>query len=256
METGPVAVATQGTLLALDLPERQVSWRNSRGEARLHTFRRIGAEFWNGYFSRIAVESDRTSRTIDVSSAALWLYREAILRVAGISVRGGGNLTDLPNWQERIPMGLRLQAIGLLSSVEASAEDIVEIEPECEVVRLDALWNDDGAYPGAMTKFEGLVHRFTPPTAAHQQRFSREISRSVIVGGSREGKTIHPVRQKVLVKFYDELILSVEGYGVNGAPLAHRDNIVREMDLLHKVTAAAQLLSMLGEGTAEEGAEE
>lgn len=153
-------------------------------------------------------------------------------------------------------MGHRLRAIGLLSSVEVSAEDVVEIEPDCEVVRLDALWNDDGAYMGAMTKFEGLVHRFTPPTAAHQQRFSREMSRSMIVGGSRDAKTVHAVRQKVLVRLYDELVLSVEGYGAQGAPLANREEIVLHMDLLHKVTAAGQLFSLVGEQTAEEGAEE
>jgi len=247
METGPIAVATQGTLLALDLPERNVSWRNSQGQVRTHVFRRIGADFWNGYFSRITIESDRTSRTIDTSSAALWLYREAVVRATGFPVRGGGNLTDLPNWQDRIPMGLRLQAIGLLSSVEVSGQEIAEIEPDCEVVRLDALWNDDAVHPGSMMKFEGLVHRFTSPTAAHQHRFSRENSRSVIVGGSREGKTIHPVRQKVLVKLYDELIQSVEGYSIAGRPLGDPAEIAREMDFLHKVTAMSELMSWTGE---------
>jgi len=234
-------------LLMLDAAERSACWRNAQGQVRRHVFRRIGAEFWNGYFGRIMLESDRKGRTIDTASAALWLYREAAIRADGFSVRGGGNLTDLPNWQERIPMGQRIQAVDMLSSVELSAEEIAEIEPECEVVRLDALWNEDSDNPGAMRKFSGLVHRFTPPTAAHQQRFSREMSRSLIVRGSREAKTIHPARQKVLLTLYDELILSVEGYGAKGEPLASREAIIAEMDLFHKVAAAGQLFNTLGE---------
>ena len=243
-------------LLPLDLEERAVSWKNSQDQVRMHLFRRIGAELWNGYFARIAVESDREGRLIDTTTAALWLYREAAIRAEGYAVRGGGSLTELQNWQDRIPMGHRLDAIHLLSCVERSVEEIAEIEPDCEIVRLDAIWGADPANPGGMQKFTGLVHRFTPPTADHQQRFSREISRSLIVRGSRDGKTIHPIQQKMLVKLYDELVLSVEGYGVKDEPLANREAIVREMDLFHKVTAVGQLFSLMGEETAGGGAEE
>jgi len=244
-------------LLMLDAAERTICWRNTQGQVRRHVFRRIGVDHWNGYFSRIAMESDRTSRMIDTSSAALWLYREAAVRADGFSVRGGGSLTELPNWQERIPMGQRIQAVEMLSAAERSCEvEETMIEPDCELVRLDATWNEDAGAAGSMRRFMGLVHRFTPPTAAHQQRFSRELSRSLLVGGSRDAKTVYPVKQKVLVKLYDELIQTVEGYGVKGGPLSGREEIVKEMDLFHKVAAVGELFTLLGEATSEEAAGE
>jgi hypothetical protein len=50
--------------------------------------------------------------------------------------------------------------------------------------------------------------------------------------------------QPTLVELYDELIVSVEGYQVNGVELgADHDAIVAEMDAYHKVAAADVLFS-------------
>lgn len=239
-------------LLPIDQAERAVCWRNTDGVQRRHIFRRITPDLWNGYFSKIVIESDRNGRTVDFTGASLWLYGQAATGAEGYTVRGGGKLTDLKCWQDRIPVGQRKQAIDLLCSASRTAGDNFEIEPESEVIRLELLWTDDGQ--GGMKKYDRLVHRLAVPTVEHQQRFSRENSRALVVAGSRDGRTIHPVRQKFLVKLYDELVQSVEGYSFRGEPLTDRETVIREMDLFHKVAAVADLFSVAGEESAEESA--
>jgi hypothetical protein len=232
------------SLLRLDAAERSVAWRNSQGQRRIHVFQRITQDLWNGYFARMLFETDATSRTIDLNSAALWLYGQAIQRVQGYVMKGDVDLCTLPNWKERIPMGHRLQAVNLLASVSRSVDGPTEIEPDCEIVSLDAAWNlaDDGG----MQKFVGLLHRFSIPTTEQMMRFSRETSRSLVVGGSRSGKTIHAIRQKVLLSLYDDLIQSVDGYEAGGLPL--REGALKiEMDAFHKIAAAGALFSNAGE---------
>jgi hypothetical protein len=239
-------------LLPIDAAERVVCWENGEGKQRRHTFRRITPDMWNEYFSKIVIETDRRSELVDFTGAQLWLYVEAATAADGYAVRGGGKLTDLARWQDRIPVGQRKQAVDILCSVSRSASDAIEIEPEIEVVRLDSLWGEDGK--GGMKKYSGLIHRLSPPTVDHQQRFSRENSRALVVGGSRDGRTIHAPKQRILVKLYDELVQSVEGYSFKGAPLTDRETVVREMDLFHKVAAVADLFSARAEAAPEEAA--
>lgn len=245
-------------LLPLDLAERAVCWRNGQGRARVHVFRRLLAQDWETYFSKITIENDLASQTVDFNSAKVWLYARCILRVEGYRVIGARTLMDLPNWKDRIPFGHRVDAVDLLTSVTRSARELEEIEPECETVLLDALWDGSTAGGGCATpagqmlSYSGLIHRFTPPSAEHLMRYSRETSRSLIVGGSAKGRTVRTIRQKVLLKFYDQLIVSVEGYGLNGRPLENREAIVREMDAGHKAAAVSQLFSAIGEQQGEQ----
>jgi hypothetical protein len=97
-----------------------------------------------------------------------------------------------------------------------------------------------------------LVHRFSTPQFKHEQRYMREQSRSKVVGGSRTGKTIWTGVQRVLVEIYDELVLSVSGYTLNGDPLGPAQ-ITQHMDAYHKVVAAQQLFRMPPQPDAEEG---
>lgn len=237
-------------LLALDAAERVVVWKNEAGAIRKHTFRRISADDWAGYFSRIHIETDDKSRLIDVNSAAVWLYSQAAVRAEGYQVRGGAKVEELPNWRDRLPLGHRLQAVRLLTSTkphQGAAPAI--IEPEMEIVFIDAKWGE-AAEAGKMLEYKALEHRFRIPSAEDSQFYSRETSRTMVVRGSVSGRTIYPVREKVLVKLYDRLIESVDGYSVGGEALAGREEIVRNMDVLHKVAAVGQLFSSSGE---EEG---
>lgn len=235
--------------IQLDLPERAVCMRGPGGAVLRHVFRRITAQHWAGFFSRFRIEVDSKSQLIDLTSANLWLYDECILRAEGYKVEGGVALDSLPQWKTRVPYKHRMQAVNLLTDVQRDESGELVIVPECEVVRLTAVWGEGSA--GAMNKVSGLIHRFEPPTAAHAERFSREISRSQVVGGSRTGKTIRQARHGILARLYDELVISVEGYAVSGKPLEGREQIAREMDVFHKVAAAGELFSTASDESEE-----
>jgi len=114
METAAATAASQNeqdATIPLGDARRVVCWRTGGGIIRRHIFQRLTAEHWNGYFSRMTFETDATSRTIDLNSAALWLYASAVADAEGYRVAGGGELCDLPNWRDRIPMAHRIQAV-------------------------------------------------------------------------------------------------------------------------------------------------
>ena len=62
-----------------------------------------------------------------------------------------------------------------------------------------------------------------------------------MVGGSRAGTTKLLSAHGTMVKLYDELIQGVEGYSFAGRPLATREAVIREMDVVHKAVAVTQL---------------
>jgi hypothetical protein len=82
----------------------------------------------------------------------------------------------------------------------------------------------------------------------------RSGSISRVVGGSRNGTTIHSLRNKVMLDLYDQLIQSVEGYGIAGKALESPEQIRREMDGYHKVQAVAQLFVAEPDAAAEAAA--
>jgi hypothetical protein len=93
-----------------------------------------------------------------------------------------------------------------------------------------------------MQQFTGLRHEFNSPTTEQFRRYRRDVSRSYIVGGSRTAKTVWRGAQKTLAELYDELIVSVEGYTLNGSPLIGSPSaIAAAMDTYHKVAAANHL---------------
>jgi hypothetical protein len=89
--------------------------------------------------------------------------------------------------------------------------------------------------------YQGLVHIFTPPSAADRIQYSRIISQALYIRGSRTLKTLLPVRLPGLVKLYDQLISEVRGYCVYEQPIADRAAIIKFMDPLHKKTAVQEL---------------
>jgi hypothetical protein len=254
---------TQSQLLPLDI-ERVVVFP-AGGKFHRHTFNRIGGKDWEGFFSKIDAEVEQrdgtVTRTISTQAAMLWLYSQCVKRAEGYRVSDGRALEDLPQWRERVPQGHRLKAADILMQCDTAnaAEDLIEAEGD--VVTLDAVWSEvEGSrllaaddpkanslelihVQGGMRKFCGLVHHFAAPSAEHRRRFLRARSRAVVAGGGRSGKTIIPSAQPLLMKLYDELVISVEGYSIAGRPLSGREEIAREMDGYHKVVAAAAIFT-------------
>jgi hypothetical protein len=237
----------QGALLPLDVAERVVSWRVKESEKiRTHVFRRISADDWQRYFSGISFEFSNAARMNDFRTPLIELYDRCAIRAEGYSVRGGADLDKLPNWKRLIPPGHKIQAVNWLTKVEDHAgDDVPELDPELCVAVLDAAWN--GEAPGQMSWHRGLVHRFNPPTSDQLRRYNRQSSRAVIVGGAHDGRTVYHAPEPMLVKLYDELIVSVEGYSFDGGSLDRKEQIVAEMDAFHKASAAARLFAAGGE---------
>ncbi len=246
------------TLLDLALP------RTIRLHDRGHNFnlicRRLEPADWIAYFVaiRITSEQDGKSRvnTMDFETPRVLLAERVLTATEGYKVAGDGKLESLPNWQTRIPLAHRRQLGATLADVRPSQADAeFVIHAEAEEVLLDATWS--AIKPGAadewiMQKFQGLKHIFKTPGQAQYKRYNQEASRSVVVGGSRSGKTIYAGAQRVLCELYDELVVSVEGYAWNGSPLSGVQQIRDSMDMHHKFTAAQELLNPASGVSAED----
>jgi hypothetical protein len=206
----------------------------------------IAKQTWLRYFEGIiSISENQNGRRVDSfdsSAARLQLVESCLTDAQGYQTADGSSVTAVNDWQKLLPLRHRLAVANTLISVEASANsDDEPLTLGVESVYLDAIWSADEE--GVMRKFHNLCHRFRTPSAEHQRRFSRDASRSRVIGGSRSGKTQWLGAQATLVELYDELIQSVEGYTVDGAPPASREDIVAYMDTYHKVAAADLLFS-------------
>jgi len=242
---GEAAVPPSAQLLELT-GKRVVSFKD-RGQAITFFFRRLTAADWQKFFAGCVFETERIgatqTRRIDHRTAGMELVESALLDAVGYKLRDGADLTALPSWQKRIPAGHKVAAAELLQKVSESQDDVERwFDPEAQEVYLDAAWGSET--PGKMMKYSGLVHRFTPPTAEHERKYNRASSEARVVGGSRAGRTIYPGRQELLIAIYDQLIITVEGYSVNGKPLEDPKEIRSEMDAAHKVTAVQALFAV------------
>ncbi len=204
-------------------------------------FSRILQSDWEKYFSGIRFTSrnvDKAEETVlDLETAGIELFESKLQSVKGYR----GDFTSRPGWQSKIlPRHANVVSWTLRAVVPSERESDQPFDPERIEVLLDAVWSVTN--PGAeTTQFQGLIHRFSAPTAEHKRRFYRAGSTSRVVGGSRNGTTEHALRHRVLFELYDLLILEVEGYGVSGRPLQDAAEIRREMDGYHKVKAVEQL---------------
>ncbi len=249
---------TPEALLDLAIP-RKIKLHD-RGRTFLIGCRRIEPADWLRFFSQISVTSEQNGSerisSSDSTSPGIHLAESVIVSAEGYTVRGGADLTTLPSWQSRLPLAHRFKVGATLANVRPSAPKDQDfcILPEGEEVFLDCDWSysDD---EGAMVGFERLRHVFRTPTQAQQKRYYSASSRSIVVGGSRTGKTIYAGAQETLCDLYDELILSVEGYSANGHALDTQIAIWNWMDLQHKFVAAEQLFNPAATATTEAVAE-
>ncbi len=206
--------------------------------------RRVRKEDYLAYFAAFRITSEQTSEgretTADYQTASVVLAERVIQSVDGYKLSNGGRIEDLPEWTSRIPLAHRMQVGITLCQASATppADDEYVISPAGDEVSIEAVWPGDD---GRMLRFTGLKHIFRPPTPAQHKRYRDASTRSMVIGGSRTGKTIHFGGHFALVELYDELILSVDGYGVGGSPLTSREQIQDEMDAFHKFIAAKEI---------------
>jgi hypothetical protein len=231
---------------AIELTQPRVIVLEERGHTYKLTLRVLPQKAWLNYFEGIIDTSEmqdgKELRSFDASAPGTELVQRNLIAAEGYATADGSAITATPDWQQLIPLRHRLAAANVLTSVErADPLDDGPLVLGAEPVYLNAVWGADA--DGSMRKYQNLCHRFKTPTDAHQRRFSRDASRSRIIGGSRSGKTQWLGGRATLVVLYDELIESVDGYTVDGKPLDDPQEIARQMDTYHKVIAANQLFS-------------
>jgi hypothetical protein len=151
-------------------------------------------------------------------------------------------MTDVQAWLEKLPPAHLVSVANVLRNVSRE-KNVEAITLGSERIELSAVWGvtEDGK---GMFKRSGLVHHFNTPSIDHQRRYSRESSRSVVVGGSRTGKTIWRGVQSTLVAIYDELVTGVEGYELGSETELNVDEIRASMDSYHKIAAAEALFAI------------
>jgi hypothetical protein len=209
------------------------------------TTKPIPEKLWLKYFAGIVSTQEvnkagDVSNTYDSTGARLELLQAVLIDATGYTPEGQ-SITGIDGWQGKLPMAHR-RAVGDLLTAVAAVPNAALADDEfpalgTETVTLKATWTANDA--GRMHEIGGLRHIFRSPLADHQKRYSRAMSRSVVVGGSRTGQTRWLGAQDVLIEIYDELIQAVEGYTWEGSPLTVLDS----MDAYHKVAAATALFT-------------
>lgn len=225
-----------GGLLPLDAPERVVVFR-SAGKIRRHIFRRVTSMDWENFFINVRMELVDAGRgdaqIVGTDTASLRLYSDAILRAEGYEMPDGRRPEEQSDWPRCVPRDHRLKVVYLLANaVNSGKEKAVVADAKGLSVRIDAFWNE--GEPGAMKKYFGLVHRFRSPTALHRQRLLDAGKADFMMTVAGRGKAVLPSSHAVLVALYDELIEAAPDYSIEGLPLGSREQIVSEMDSVHK----------------------
>jgi hypothetical protein len=242
---------------AIELAQPRVIAIEDRGKKYSLTIGRILKRQWLRYFEGIISTSENQNGkrvdSFDSSAARLALVEESLINASGYALPDEKTgISQVDGWKELLPLSHRLgvaNAIILVSASESSEDAQIMLGQES--VFLDAIWSADDK--GVMRKFHGLRHNFKTPTAEQQRRLSRDNSRSRVVGGSRNGKTQWLGAQATLAELYDELIVSVEGYAVDGNAALDHDAIVEYMDTYHKVAAVDMLFAPAAPKVEEDG---
>jgi hypothetical protein len=252
------AAATTPSTTQIDLAvPRTIALNTPRGDRTLFC-RRVAREDWDAFFDAVYITETRIGldieSTVDIQRARLVLADRVLIGAGGYRVEGDDPIDCVPEWQSLLPISHREQLGAILAStrVDGAQPELISVEGEAVVlgcVWTMTSWRDDAGEHVGMQHISGLRHILRAPTARQHQRYSRETSRTIILGGDRAGTTQRLGAQKLMAELYDEMIISVDGYCLNGTPLEGRDNIAREMDTHHKVTAARQIFEPLNEVT-------
>ncbi len=173
------------------------------------------------------------------SEAALLLWERLVLRVEGYE-----QLAE-SDWRALIPLGHKEAAISALTLVAPVTARFFEPGAEEESNHTYPLLAEEHRVMleavAAGVAYPQLVHRFRPPSVEAERTYRRLVSETLLVRGARTPRTLLPARLPALVRLYDELILGVEGYGLNGEPLAASVQVTQHMDAWHKRVAVQAL---------------
>lgn len=228
-------------LLPLDQP-RSIALRVN-GKLLTWHFRRLSHADWNRFFegivNRVLRHNGVEERVFESDTALLELVDRALTSVHGYDFDEKAAAAD---WKSALPIQHRVTVGVVLRAVACDRSSDESVLGPGITVRLTASWSMD-PQNGRMTTYAGLVHRFRHPSIDQLREFNFETSRTRILGTGMDGITIYPARQAIAARLYDQLIDSVEGYSVAGEPLTDVGAIQKEMDGLHKATAALQLFA-------------
>jgi len=258
---------TNAKLLELAPPELAVPLKVThagRTYRLRHLLRPPAAADWFAYEAALemaveelppAGDSDEPCFRLQVrsSDAALELWNRLARRVEGYDLPAvSPRQADLPaetdpDWRALIPLAHKeaaVNALSLVAPVQASAA-ASGISPNGH---FPLLANETAIVLEAVVAgvaYPRLGHRFRPPSVDAERAYRRLLAETLIVRGSRTPRTLLPARLPGLVRLYDQLILGVEGYALNGEPLTDPRQIARVMDAWHKRVAVQALFGDL-----------
>ena len=156
------------------------------------------------------------------------------------------------DWRALIPLAHKEAAISALTLVAPARPRLFEADIDEESNPPYPLLAEERRVVleavAAGVAYPQLVHRFRPPSVEAERAYRRLVSETLLVRGARTPRTLLPARLPALVRLYDELILGVEGYGLNGEPLASSVQVIQHMDAWHKRIAVQALF---GDSAAE-----
>lgn len=211
-----------------------------RGGAKLrvaHVLRPPASEDWLAHdraFSIAIEDAPEGTRILSEPVAASCVLWDAI----ATSVAGyfePGTVLAGEDWKKVIPPAHKHAAVAVLTDVgpAESPGGFYVLDATEEIVVLRARRE---------TEFTRLVHRFKRPTQGQHMEIERLKSDSYIVHGRKNGRerVVYPPRLKRLCQFYDELILSIDGYSVDRIAATGRA-AVESMDAQHKKVAILAL---------------
>ena len=249
------APSTHNALLDLAAPIR-VEFKH-RGIPLAHVLNRPTQRDWLNYAKGVSTTYEFAGEGIHAEisgelEAQGKLWRASIRSVEGYICADGRPIAEVyPDvWREKIPASHIELAVRALAAVRVkTAEDPALTNPVAFILDLET--------QAVELEVEGidhapLVHHFRLPTLNEYNKFKRLMADSRLVGGTRRLKTIMFSRLPGLVKLYDELIASADGYVFGQSAIGNRQSAIDQMDAIHKQVAVQGLFEPPVEGEPEQ----
>jgi len=230
----------------LDLPENRVTLGFNKLRL-VHVFSRATLEDHFSYqqkiISKITTDGIDIQREIDTVDADRDLWSRLILRVENYKSIRLGDLSDLEDWKDRIPVAHRLAAVRAIYKTEIDFDfEEGEFFDSGLAVALKDVQNG--------RQIKSLVHRFRDPETSDIKEWSR-LSNLSDKRRTRRGQIVSTPRPRLRgeIALYDKLIVDgLEGYLNAGQPIATARDAVAYMDAIHKSHAINEYFRRLDEG--------